>query len=454
MNKCFVSVLLGGALLCTPARAETIFEALGEAYTSNPDLQAQRAYLRSVDENVAIARSGYRPSIDLIGSYGESHNNNDSDNTDRGSDEATSIGAQITQPLFNGLSTYHSVKAADSNVRAEQYNLSGYEQSVFLSASEAYLNVVRDAAIVDLQKSNEKLLQKQLDETIERFNVGELTRTDVAQARASLSQATANRISAEGNLQVARAVYKQVIGKEPENLSEPDNIHEFLPATFEQALEYTLNNNYEILAAKKALEASEYTVKANYGALLPQVAAVGEVAQTKNDPRYSGIDDVTVDSVEFSVNMTIPLYDAGEDRAKIRQSKYNKWRAHEQVLSAERAAVSGITGSWESMVANDAMIKALQDQVKANEIALDGVRKEEALGNRTILDVLNAFQTLLDSKVEVVTVRREYYLSAMQVMQAMGKLTAENLKLNVELYHPKEYYKETRGKWLSLSTDD
>ena len=253
---------------------------------------------------------------------------------------------------------------------------------------------------------------------------------------------------------IATSKSPDFIGKEPENLSEPDNIHEFLPATFEQALEYTLNNNYEILAAKKALEASEYTVKANYGALLPQVAAVGEVAQTKNDPRYSGIDDVTVDSVEFSVNMTIPLYDAGEDRAKIRQSKYNKWRAHEQVLSAERAAVSGITGSWESMVANDAMIKALQDQVKANEIALDGVRKEEALGNRTILDVLNAFQTLLDSKVEVVTVRREYYLSAMQVMQAMGKLTAENLKLNVELYHPKEYYKETRGKWLSLSTDD
>ncbi len=453
MNKYFVTALLCGAFICSPVRAETIFEALGEAYKSNPDLQAQRAYLRSVDENVAIAQSGYRPSIDLVGSYGETHNNNDQDNTDRGYDTSV-IGAQITQPIFNGLSTYHSVKAADSNVRAEQYNLSNYEQMIFLNASEAYLNVVRDAAIVDLQKSNEKLLQKQLDETIERFNVGELTRTDVAQSKASLSQATANRISAEGNLQVSRAIYQQVIGKQPENLTEPDNIHEFLPATFEQALNYTLNNNYEILSAKKALEASEYKVKANYGALMPQIAAVGEVAKTKNDPRYKGLDDGTVDGVEFSINMTIPLYDAGEDRAKIRQSKYNKWQAYEQVLSAERGAVSDITSYWESMVANDAMIKALQDQVKANEIALDGVRKEEALGNRTILDVLNAFQTLLDSKVEVVTVRREYYLSAMQIMQAMGKLTAENLKLNVGLYHPKEYYKETKGKWLSLSTDD
>ncbi len=454
MNKYFASVLIGSVLLCSPVRAETIFEALGEAYKSNPDLQAQRAYLRSVDENVAIARSGYRPSIDLTGSYGGSNINDDLDPTDRGSKETSSIGATITQPLFSGLSTYHSVKSADSTVRAEQYNLSNYEQSVFLSASEAYLNVVRDAAIVDLQKSNEKLLQKQLDETIERFNVGELTRTDVAQAKASLSQATANRISAEGDLQVARAVYQQVIGKKPENLSEPDNIHEFLPATFERALEYTINNNYQILAAQKALEASEHTVKANYGALMPQVSATASAAQTKNDPRYSGVDDSTINSVEFGVNMTIPLYDAGEDRAKIRQSKYNKWQAHEQLLSAERAAVSDITSYWESMVANDAMIKALQDQVKANEIALDGVRKEEALGNRTILDVLNAFQTLLDSKVEVVTIRRQYYLSAMQVMQAMGRLTAEDLKLNVELYHPKRYYKETRGKWLSLSVDD
>lgn len=159
MKRYFASVLMSSVLLCAPARAETIFEALGEAYSSNPDLQAQRAYLRAVDENVAIAKSGFRPTIDLTGGYSDIRNNNDSDNTDDGS-RASSIGAKITQPLFNGLSTYNSVKAADSNVRAEQYNLSNYEQSVFLSASEAYLNVVRDAAIVDLQKNNEKAFEK------------------------------------------------------------------------------------------------------------------------------------------------------------------------------------------------------------------------------------------------------------------------------------------------------
>ncbi len=453
MKRYFASILMSSVLLCSPVRADTIFEALGEAYKSNPDLQAQRAYLRAIDENVAIAKSGYRPSIDLTGGYYETHNNNDSDNTDEGSN-ASSIGAKITQPIFSGLSTYHSVKAADSQARAGQYNLSSYEQAIFLSASEAYLNVVRDEAILDLQKSNEKLLQKQLDETTERFNVGELTRTDVAQARSSLSQAIASRISAEGNLQVSRAIYEQVIGKQPSELSEPDNIRDFLPTDFKQALDYTMSNNYEILAAKRTLEANEYTVKANYGALMPQISASAEATQSKNDPRYSGLDDTTINGVEVGVNLTVPLYDAGENRAKIRQSKYNKWQAYEQVLSAERAAVSDITSYWESMIANDAMIKALQDQVSANEIALDGVKKEEALGNRTILDVLNAYQSLLDSQVEVVKARREYYLSAMQVMQAMGKLTAENLKLNVELYEPKKFYKETRDKWLSLSIDD
>ena len=452
MKNYLAPVLMASVLFCASAKADTIFDALGEAYNSNPDLQAQRAYLRSVDENVAIARSGYRPTVNLVGSYSHTNDNNDQNNTDRGN-KVEYMGAEAKQPIFNGFSTVNSVKSADSSVRAAQYELYNYEQTVFMNASVAYLNVVRDIAILDLQRSNEKLLKKQLDETIERFNVGELTRTDVAQAKSSHSQAIASRISAEGNLQVSKAVYQQVIGKQPQNLSEPENIHTFLPADFDKALSYTMENNYQILAAKQALNAKDYAVKANYGALLPQLNATASVAKTKNDPRYHGLSDSEIDSVEWGLNLTVPLYDAGENRAKIRQSKYSKWQAYEQVLGAERAAVSDVTSYWESMVANDAKIKALQEQVNADAIALEGVKKEELLGNRTVLDVLNAYQSLLDSQVDVVKARREYYLSAMQVMQAMGRLTAENLKLNVEIYHPKDHYKETRGKWLSLSAE-
>lgn len=452
MKKYIFPIVAMGVLACSAAKAETVFEALSEAYRSNPDLQAQRAYLRSVDENVAIAKSGFRPNINLTGQYNNSNTNSSLNPNEEGSASHT-LAATISQPIFNGFSTVNSVKSADSAVRSEQYNLFNYEQTIFLNASEAYLNVVRDKAIVDLQKNNEKLLKKQLEETTERFNVGELTRTDVAQAKSSYSQAVASRISAEGALQVSKAVYKQVIGKDPQSLSEPDNIHTFLPATFDKALSYTLDNNFAILQAKKALEAKEYAVKASYGALAPSMAATGSVSKSKSNPKHHGDSSGTVDDVSLGLNATIPLYDAGENRAKIRQGKYAKWQAQEQVLSARRSAVSAITSSWESMVTYDARIKALVDQVAANEIALEGVKKEESLGNRTVLDVLDAFQTLLNSQVEVVKARREYYLSAMQVMQAMGKLTAENLKLNVELYHPKKLYKETRGKWLSTSVD-
>ena len=180
---------------------------------------------------------------------------------------------------------------------------------------------------------------------------------------------------------------------------------------------------------------------------------MGSAAKNRNNPKHYGDPTSNVDEYSWGLNATIPLYDAGEDRARIRKSKYAKWQAQEGVLSARRAAVSSITSSWEAMTSYDAKIKALEEQVDANKIALNGVKKEEALGNRTVLDVLDAYQTLLNSQVDVVKARRQYYLSAMQVMQAMGKLTAKNMKLNVDLYDAKQHYKDTRNKWLSTSID-
>ncbi len=452
MKKTFLSALLAATVLSAPrANAENIFEALSTAYSSNPTLQAQRAYLRAVDENVAIAKSGYRPNIYLTGSYTDSDVNNDLNPNDEGG-TTKSAAAKISQPLFNGFSTVNSVKSADSNVRAEQNNLYNVEQNVLLDSSTAYLDVVRDQAIVKLQKNNEKLLKKRLDETVERFNVGEVTRTDVSQAQARYSQAKADRIASEGNLEASKSVYRRIIGNKPENLEEPSNLNEFLPQTFDEALNYARGNNYSIRAAKDILDSRVYNVAANNGALLPSLTLDGTASTSKSDAN-AYTKDATVDSVEWGLNMTVPLYTAGETRAKIRQSKYQKWQAQEQVLEAERQAVSDVTSSWEYMITNKAKIESIKDQIKANEIALDGVQKEEALGNRTILDVLDAYQELLNSNVEEVKARRDYYVSAMSLLLSMGKLTAEDLKLNVELYNPKKYYKETRDKWLSLSVD-
>ena len=457
MKKTFLSALLLATALTTGgAKAETIFEALSTAYDTNPTLQAQRAYLRSVDENVAIAKSGFRPNIYLTGGYSDSdvHNNNVPSQT---GGATLSAGAKISQPVFSGFTTVNSVKSADSMVRAEQNNLYNTEQGVFLDSSTAYLDVVRDEAIVNLQKNNEKLLKKRLDETVERFNVGEVTRTDVSQAQARYSQAKADRIASEGNLQASKAVYTRVIGEAPKDLSEPENLGDFIPASFQEALEYTKANNYSIRYARELLNSKVYDVAANTGALLPSVTLDGSATTSKSDSSGSAYGaynrDTKVDEVQWGVNMNIPLYTAGETRAKIRQSKYQKWQAQELVLEAERQAVSDVTSAWELMTSNKAQIKSIKDQVKANEIALDGVQKEEALGNRTILDVLDAYQELLNSNVNEVKARRDYYVAAMQLLLSMGKLTAEDLRLNVDLHNPKKFYKETRDKWLSLSVD-
>ena len=216
--------------------------------------------------------------------------------------------------------------------------------------------------------------------------------------------------------------------------------------------EYAKVNSYTIKQAQHALDAQEYDVAAKTGALLPSVSLDGSVAKTNQNPAGI-IGEHTTDDVTLGLNLTVPLYEAGETRAKIRQSKYLKWQAREQVLEAERQVRSDVKSAWEYMSSNKAQLNSIKDQIRANEVALDGVQKEEALGNRTILDVLDAYQELLNSNVNEVTARRDYYVAAMQLLLSMGKLTAEDLKLGVDIYNPKKFYKETRDKWLSLSVD-
>ena len=452
MKKTLLCGLLLATSLVSNVQAQSIFEALGQAYNTNPTLQGQRAYLRAVDENVAVAKSGYRPNISLNGNYTDS--DTDVKNSEFQPDgDSYSYSARISQPLFSGLQTVNSVKSADSLVKAEQNNLYNVEQSVLLDASTAYLDVVQNKAIVDLQKNNEKLLKTRLDETLHRFNVGEVTRTDVSQARARYARAKADRISSEGTLEASKAVYARVIGVAPTEVEAPEGmIDKFLPKTFEEALEYAKVHSYSILQAQNNFDSKEYDVKANTGALLPQISLDGAAVRARSYvDGFNGVGER--DDVEWSVNMSVPLYNGGETRARIRQSKYQKWQAQEQVLGAERQVTSNVTSAWEYMVANKAMISSIQEQVKANEIALDGVQKEEALGNRTILDVLDAYQELLNSNVEEVKARRNYNVSSLQLLQAMGRLTAKDLGLDVELYDAERYSKETRNKWLSLSID-
>lgn len=439
---------LSFSFLADNASSADIFEVLAQTYNTNPTLQSQRAYLRSVDENVALAKSGYRPNISLNGNYSDGEKNIKKGVGTDSNYNNLSGSASISQPIFSGFSTVNSVKSADRAVKAAQHNLSNVEQQILLSASTAYLDVVQNRAIVELQKNNEELLQKKLDETMERFKVGEVTRTDVSQARARHSQAVSDRIASEGNLQASEATYMELTGAEPKELTEPEQIVNFLPISYDDALNVAMKNNYTIRQAQNLYAAKGYEVYANIGALFPTVSLDGSIGRVKSEQNSL---DSTVDNAEWGVNLNIPLYAGGANRAKIRQSKYQKWQAQEGVMEAKRSVKAAVESAWEYMKSNEAQLKAIAEQINANSIALEGVQKEEALGNRTILDVLDAYQELLNSKVNDVKARRTYYVSAMNLLASMGKMTAKELKLNVELYDAEKYYKETKGKWLSLN---
>lgn len=429
------------------ASADTLENALTKAYEYNPALKAARAGTQATDENVAIAKSGYRPKLSVDGGYSDTKINTNSpvkpvDGYNR------TLTATISQPIFNGFKTVNSVKSAKSYAKASQAALMATEQNVLLEAARAYLDVLQDEAIVKLQKNNEQLLKKELDETNERFKVGEVTTTDVSQAKASYASAQSQRISAEGNLKASQAIYKQVIGIEPKNLIDPKNIEKLFPKSLDEAIDYAKDHSYELQAARHNLKAKKHDVNTNKGELLPSVSAYAMAGRIKTED-YAMEKNPTYNEVELGVNFSMPIYNAGSSRAKIRQSKYYRWQAQENLLNTEDALYSGLTSAWEYLCANKAKISSVEAQTKAYKVALDGVREEEALGNRTVLDVLNQYQYLLNSKVEEVTTRHDYYVAGLTLLQEMGKLTAKDLNLKVDLYDANAKYKETSGKWLS-----
>ena len=454
-NKYIIAFLL----MCSTslsASADTLISALEKAYEYNPALKAARASTGAVDEGVAIAKSGYRPTLSVEGAYIDTQvNTNASVNGvhQKSVDGyARTLSATISQPIFRGFKTINSINSAKNYVRAAQANLMISEQGLLFGASRAYLDVLRDKAIVDLQKNNEKLLKQELDETKERFKVGEVTTTDVSQAEASYASAQSQRISAEGNLEASRAIYNQIIGSEPKDIQDPKEIESLFPQSMEEALNYAKEHSYSLAAARHNLKAKKYDVSTSKGDLLPSINAYASAGRLKNE-NYAYDKNPTNDSVELGVTFSMPIYNAGASRAKIRQNKYYRWQAQENLMTAQDELVSDITSYWEYLSANKAKIKSVQAQIKAYQVALNGVREEEALGNRTVLDVLNQYQYLLNAEVEEVTTRHDYYVSGLALLQAMGKLTAKDLNLNVELYEASDKYKETSDKWLSTSID-
>jgi outer membrane protein/adhesin transport system outer membrane protein len=439
--------------LARPGFAETLEEALSKAYLYNPTLQASRAQLRAVDEFVPQALAGYRPSLSINGDIGAEQVENTGGDAIAESSRGLGFTAPgtadftISQPVYRGGQTEAEVAQAESTVRAQRASLYSVEQSILLDAITAYLDVLRDLAIVELNKNNEVVLARQLQATRDRFEFGEVTRTDVSQSESRLSAATAERVESEGFLEASRARYRQIIGDSPGTLAWPQ-LPADLPDSEAAARTTAETYNPDVITAEYVADAAEHGVDVVFSQLMPQVSLLGR-AETSYDPGTE-FDNGRTDSFGIFAQVTIPFYQAGGTEARVREAKQTVRQRRDQIDEQRRAAGQLATAAWQALITARAQIVSFHDQIKSAEVALEGVRQEQEVGYRTVLDVLDAEQELLNARVDLVTAERNETVAAFQLLAAMGRLTADYLALQVPRYDEKAYYNQVRDKFWGV----
>lgn len=437
------------------ASAETISGALARAYGGNPDINQQRASVRAVDENVARAKSGYRPRITGTADAGRQVTDF-SPPTVLGKDTSTSnprgYGVSITQNLWNGNRTDNSVRQAESGVLGSRETMRQTVQTILQNGATAYMNVLRDTAILSLRKNNITVLEEQLRQTRNRFQVGEVTRTDVAQSEASLAQARSDFFAAQSNLQSSIAFYRQTIGVEPKRLEPAKPIEALLPRSLAAAVQSSQVEHPAIQAALHNVDAQALNVKVIEGELYPTVGVTGSVNK-RFDPSgfQAGAQTLTASIVG---QISVPIYEGGEVYARTRQAKEQLGQARLQADLQRDAVRALVVSSWGQLDTAKAQIISGQAAVTAAEIALNGVREEAKVGQRTTLDVLNAQQALLNTRVLLVTAQRDRVVASYAVMAAIGRLSPENLRLKVATYNPNVHFEQVKDKWIGLRTPD
>ena len=433
------------AALATSASAETftLKEALGVAYETNPQLEAARAGLRATDENVAQANSNFRPNVSVGSSYGYEK----IPPFLGGSPTSTPLSGQLSlnQTVFN-YSDIAQIGKAKAQVKAGRAQLVSTEENVLFTAVTAYMNVVRDEATLRLRQNNVAVLQKQRDATQEQFKVGELTRTDVAQSQARLAGAQADLINAQGQLAISRASFEHQIGRPAETLEDEPALPT-LPKEQQSAIDLAMKLNPDLLAARANVKAADHQVDVALGALMPQLTVNGQYQYAQNNPSYGPF---TIHALTVLGNLNVPIYQGGGEDAAVRQAKELRGQAEMMAADAERLVVEQTRTAWQAYTSAVATITSNQAQVEANKVAYQGVKLEQQVGARTILEVLNAEQELLNSQVALVTSKRDAAVAAYQLLSAVGALTAKNLALSVRGYDPIEHYDDTAGRWVGF----
>jgi outer membrane protein len=450
-----IGILVGLGLLgaASPAAAQTLDEALAAAYADNPQLQAERANLRATDEGVPQALAGWRPQVTLSGTAGYTQGtiSEPSANLFGESTQATtsedhqigSVAATVTENVYSGGQTKAQTAEATDKVKAERANLVNIEQQVFTNAVSAYVTVIENQQLLALAINNAQVLKEQLKATQDRFSVGEITRTDVAQSESSLAQAEAEVQTAQGNLQTARATFEQVMGFQPGKLSPPQPLA--LPVTSRRgAATVAAANNPAVVQAQFTEAAASDGVDLAWSKLMPTLAVQGQVFDDVGQTEGGFISK----GAEVLASLSWPLYQGGAEYASIRQAVQQREFARQQLDQARRTAVENAEQFWETLVATRATITSTRAEIAANEIALDGTEREALVGSRTTLDVLNAQQLLLQSQVTLVQNLASLVTDSYQVAGAIGRFTARDIGLHVPLYDDNAYYNAVKNAWV------
>jgi len=454
MLRKVISASLIAGLMASAASADTLREALVSSYQTNPTLTAQRQSLEATDATVAIARAAGRPQVSgtvglnrVITQQGLLING--------GKGPTVTASVNLSYPLFNGGAVRNSVRAAQTRVEAGRATVQAVEGDVFTQAVTAYMDVIRDRAIVELNQNNVKVLQTNLQATQDRFQIGDLTRTDVAQSEARLQLGRSQLATAEGQLAGSEATYRQVIGHAPGVLAPPPPLPP-LPTTADEAVRIALANNPDLVATARQAIAAGYDVNVARASRLPNLSAVaGETYANNlggNNSQYFIPNTGNATTIGLSAN--VPIFQGGLPAARIRQAQAQQGQALEQVVGTERAVVQAARAAFASYDAAQRAIQAETVAVQADQLALEGNRAEQSVGTRTIIEVLNAEQELLNSQVALVSAKRDAYVAGFQLLNAMGQAQAQNLGLDGgPLYDPLGNYRRVASNWNDWASD-
>ena len=444
----FCSFLSGLFVFSPSLSAQSLSESLVMAYESHPDIQAARADLRALDESIAIARGSQRPSVSLSVETGYEKQESNLDSADRSRADTTGA-LSLSQTVYDSGAMNASTDQAEANVRSGRSALQEAEQAVFLNTVTSYMDVARDQAVVELRQKNVARLTRQLEATNDRFELGEVTRTDVAQAQSSLSQARADLVNARGQLEISRNDYEQHVGNRPAgSLSTTPDITLALPESREAALEMALANNPTIHSAAHSYRSARQQIEIRRAGLLPSATVSSSLTREDNSvargSRGTG--------AAFGLTFSIPIYQAGVAEAQLRQSRSSAAAAGHRLQTARRQITSQVTSAWERYVSSLSVIQATQEGLEASRIALEGVEQESQVGARTVLDVLNAEQEVLDDEVSLVRAKRDSIVARFQLVQATGGLTFNALNLDtidagIDTYDPDVHYKQARDRF-------